>query len=79
MLKIIINKYLINLERHYVTGTARDFQIKPHLAFNTLGGGFNFKNADWDHFSNLIGEAARNLERDAKRCIGRDRVDKLTT
>jgi hypothetical protein len=60
-----------------ITGSARDSQIAPHLEFNTLGGGFNFKNADWDYFSNPIAEGSRNLEGNARRCIGKERVDDI--
>ena len=61
-----------------VTGTARDSRIEPHLEFNTMGGGFNFKKADWDRFSKLITEGSKKLEHDAKRCRGKTRIDELT-
>ena len=61
-----------------VTGFARDGRMEPHLEFNTLGGGFNFKNADWDHFSDLIAQGSMDLESSAKKCKGKAKVDELT-
>ena len=51
--------------------------MEPHLEFNTLGGGFNFKLEDWDHFSSLIDKDSMNLERDTKKCREKPKVDKL--
>ena len=61
-----------------VTGFTRDGRMEPHLEFNTLGGGFNFKHADWDHFSDLIAHGSMDLESSAKRCKGKAKVDELT-
>ena len=61
-----------------VTGFTRDGRMEPHLEFNTLGGGFNFKHADWDHFSDLIAHGSMDLESRAKRCKGKTKVDELT-
>ena len=52
--------------------------MEPHLEFKTLGGDFNFKDAYWDHFSNLITRGSMNLERDEIRRKGKARIDKLT-
>ena len=57
---------------------ARDGRMEPHLECNTLGGGFNFKHADWDHFSDLIAHGSMDLESSAKRCKGKAKVDELT-
>lgn len=38
--------------------------MEPHLEFKTLGGDFNFKDAYWDHFSNLMVKSSMNLKHD---------------
>lgn len=38
--------------------------MEPHLEFKTLGGDFNFKDAHWDHFSNLMAKSSMNLKYD---------------
>lgn len=52
--------------------------MEPHLEFNTLNGGFNFKLEDWDHFSSIIVKDSINLERDTEKCREKLKVDELT-
>lgn len=47
-----------------VTSSAKDSGMEPHLEFKTLGGDFNFKDAHWDHFSNLMAKSSMNLKHD---------------
>jgi hypothetical protein len=51
-------------------------KVKPQCKFNICGGGFNFKNADWDKFSELITDEAKQLQHSLKLCRGKRRVDK---
>ncbi|CDO51281.1 hypothetical protein, no similarity [Geotrichum candidum] len=52
--------------------------MEPYLEFSTIDGSFNFKDTNWEQFSRLIVQGSINLERDAKRCKGKARVDELT-
>lgn len=52
--------------------------MEPHLEFNTLNSGFNFKLEDWDHFSSMIVKDSMNLERDTEKCREKLKVGELT-
>lgn len=76
--KDIDSYHYLQLWRLEITSFTRDGEMEPHLEFNILGGDFNFKDAYYGHFSNLIAKGSLNLERNAKRFKRKASVHKLT-